>query len=398
MSATLILGDPHLGKGCTIGKPGIGSALNSRIVDQFNILEWTFEQATEFSVANIIITGDCFEDPKPSSTIVALFISWLKKCTDNDINVHIIAGNHDVLRSGQFYTSALDIVSATDMEGVFIYKYMSTLHTPGVSFTLMPFRDKRSFNTDSNTTAINLMKERVPYELSGIDLSQAKVVVGHLAIEGSIPVGDEIDDMTNELFCPISMFKGYDYVWMGHVHKPQIMSKSPFVSHIGSMDISDFSESDHKKMIVVFDPKWRVPFKYLEIPTRPLKQISISVPETIVDTTDFVVKELNKNYKNLAKSIVRLNISLDNPDTLKVDRATIEKSLNALGTFHVCRINEERKVAPIKKNSITDNIDNTVTESTAIKMYADANVDDSIKGDFITLATQIVKECVESRD
>jgi len=397
MSATVILGDVHLGKGLSCGKPGIGSALNSRIVDQFNILEWTLSRAQEVDARNIIITGDCFEDPKPHPMIVALFISWLKKCTDNDLEVHIIAGNHDILRSGQFYMSALDVISAADMDGVYVYKHMSTLHTPGASFTLMPFRDRRSFNVDSNVAALKIMRDKMPYELSGIDLSQAKIVIGHLAIEGSIPVGDEIDDMTNEIFCPVSMFKGYDYVWMGHVHKPQIMSKAPFVAHIGSMDISDFSESDHHKVIAIFDPKNSSPYKYMEIPTRPLNQISVSVPAAVIDTTRYVVKELNEKHPNLSKAIVRLNISLENPDVINIDRPVIEKCLDSLGAFHICRINEERKISPIKKSAATEGIDSTVNESTAIKMYADANVDMSIKDDFIALANQIVKDCSEIR-
>jgi exonuclease SbcD len=393
--STLILGDCHIGKGLSIGRPGIGSSLNSRVADQFNILEWTLERAIEFYASNIILTGDVFDDPKPHPQLISMFISWLKKCTDNDINVHIIAGNHDVLRSGQFYVSALDIISSFDMDGVFIYKYMSTLHTPGASFTLMPFRDRRSFNTDSNAAAIKIMQDKMPYELSGIDLSHAKIVIGHLAIEGSIPVGDEIDDMTNELFCPVSMFKGYDYTWMGHVHKPQTMSKTPFVAHIGSMDLSDFGEADHRKLIVVFNPKNSNPYKYLEIPTRPLNQISVSVPASITDTTSYVIKELNNKRLDLTKSIVRLNVSLDSSDTVNMDRTTIEKCLNDLGAFHICRINEERKITPIKKSAATDGIDSTVNESTAIKMYADANVDEHMKNDFVALASQIVKECAE---
>jgi exonuclease SbcD len=398
MSTTVILGDPHLGRSLSIGKPGLGSALNSRIIDQLNILEWTLSRAIEFDANNIIITGDIFNDPKPHPTIISLFVSWLKKCTDCDIDVHIIAGNHDVLRSGQFYISALDIISAADMEGVYVYKSMSTLITPGASFTLMPFRDRRSFNTDSNAEALKLMQDKMPYELSGIDLSVAKIVVGHLAIEGSIPVGDEIDDVVNELYCPVSMFKGYDFVWMGHVHKPQIMSKSPFIAHIGSMDKSDFSEADHKKTIVIFDPEENIPYKYLEIPTRQLNQISVSVPDHITDTTSYVIKNLKEKQLDLTKSIVRLNVSFDSSDVVSVDRSAIEKCLNDLGTFHISRISEERKVAPIKQNSATEGIDSTVNEATAIKMYADANIDDNMKNDFIALASQIVRECSDLKD
>lgn len=393
MSATILLGDPHLGKGLSIGRSGIGSALNSRIVDQCNILEWVLVQAIEHMAGNIIITGDIFEDPKPHPMIISLFVSWLKKCTDNDIDVHIIAGNHDVLRSGQFYMSALDIVSSADMDGVYVYKHISTLNTSGASFTLLPFRDRRSLNIESNASAVDALASKIPYELAGIDLSNAKIVVGHLAIEGSIPVGDEIDDKLNELYCPISMFKGYDYVWMGHVHKPQIMSKSPFVAHIGSMDISDFSETDHKKVIVVFDPDNSTPYKYLEIPTRPLNQISISVPASVKDTTNYVINEINNKYKNLSKSIVRLNVSFDSTDVINVDRSVVEKTLIDLGAFHISRINEERKVTPIKKSSATESIDSTVNESTAIKMWADSNIDPEIKDEFIALANQVVREC-----
>src|SRR3984957_352722 len=307
MSVSVILGDVHLGKGLSIGKPGIGAALNSRIVDQLNILEWTLDRAMEYMARSIIITGDVFQDSKPHPTIIALFISWLKKCTDNDLSVHIIAGNHDILRSGQFCMSALDIISAADIDGVHVYKQVSTLNTDGASFTLIPFRDRRSCNTDSNAAAVKIIQDIIPYELAGIEISQAKVVIGHLAIEGSIPVGDEIDDMANELFCPVDMFKGYDFTWMGHVHKPQVLSKSPYVSHIGSMDLSDFGETDHTKVIVVFDPKKSEPYKYLEIPSRPLKQISVSVPASNLSTTDYVLGELKTKHKDLSKAIVSLS-------------------------------------------------------------------------------------------
>jgi DNA repair exonuclease SbcCD nuclease subunit len=393
MSVSIILGDPHIGKGLSIGKPGIGSALNSRIVDQLNILEWTLDRAIEYMASNIIITGDVFQDSKPHPTIIALFVSWLKKCTDNGLDVHIIAGNHDILRSGQFYMSALDIISAAEIEGVYVYKHMSTLHTPAASYTFIPYRDRRSFNTDSNAEAMQIIRAAVPYELASIDAANAKVVVGHLSIEGSIPVGDEFDDLANELFCPVEMFKGYDFTWMGHVHKPQILSKAPYVSHIGSMDLSDFGETDHTKLVVVFDPKKSEPFKYLEIPSRPLKQISVAVPPSDVSTTDYVVNELKSKHTDLSKAIVNLNITLGGPELVAVDRSQVEKCLIDLGSFHISRISEEKKVAAIKKNSTTEVISSTVNEFTAIKMYADTNVDAKIRNDFVSLATSIAKEC-----
>jgi DNA repair exonuclease SbcCD nuclease subunit len=394
MSKTLIVGDPHLGKSTiTLGKTAIGSSLNSRLVDQLNILEWILNIAISENISNLVLTGDIFDDRRPSSTIISLFITWLNKVVDNDINISIIMGNHDSIRSGVFQMSALDIIASADIEGVSIIKSITTLHTLGSSFTLIPFSDRRSYDVNSNAEALSLLQGKLPYELAEIDNKNAKLVIGHLAIEGSLPVGDEIDDATNEIFCPIEMFKGYDAAFLGHIHKYQIMSKTPFVSHIGSMDISDYGEQDHKKVIVIFDPNGKDPYRYLEIPTRPLRQVSITVPEDIIDTTSYVIKSIQNDKKSFAKSIVKLNILMENPNTINIDRPAVEKSILDLGAFHISRINEERRVAPIKKSIAIESIDNTVNENTAIKMFADANIDDESKNDFIALANEIVKEC-----
>src|SRR5271166_950179 len=385
MAAVVILGDPHIGKGLSsLGKPGVGSSLGSRLIDQIKILEWTLDRAVEVMASDIIITGDVFQDAKPHPTIITLFISWLKKCADSGFKVHIIMGNHELMRSGQFTMSPLDIVYAADMENIFVYKDISTIHMNGAAFTLMPFRDRRSFNVDLNSEAVKLLQDKLPYELAEIDRNSAKIVVGHLAIEGSLPVGDEISDMSNELFCSFDMFKGYDYVWMGHIHKPQVMQKTPHIAHIGSMDLSDYGETDHKKILVIFDPDAAEPVKHLEIPTRPLNQLSISVPVNITSTTDYILKEIEKSTI-LKNSIMKLNVIMEDQNAPSIDRAEIERSLTSRGAYHITRINEERKVSLLKK-STEEKIDNTVNEHTAIRTYAHANVDEQIRENFISLA------------
>ena len=230
----------------------------------------------------------------------------------------------------------------------------------------------------------------MPYEVAAIEASQYKVLIGHLALAGSLPVGDEIDDLANELLCPLDMFKGYDFTWMGHIHKPQILSTEPYIAHIGSMDISDFGETDHTKVIVVFNPEEEIPFRYLELPTRPLRQISVQVPASITDTTKFVMEAIAD--EKLHRATVRLNVSLDNPSAAPIDRRIIEQKLFSLGAFHISRINEEKKVGLIKKTVDGENIDNTVNEKTAIKMFAEANVDDGKHDEFIGVAVSIVDE------
>lgn len=389
---SLILGDVHLGAQSVSGKPVIGNQLNSRVIDQFKILDWTLNQAIDNGIGSIITTGDVFDVPTPSSSIIVLLIEWLKRCSDSHVSVHILLGNHDLLRSGQHQVSALDIIIASEIENVFVHKTINTVHMNGVSYTMLPFRDRRSFNVNTHDQAISILKSKLPYELAEIDRNNMRVCIGHLALEGSIPALNEIDDTINELFCPVDMFQDYDYTFFGHIHKFQELSKEPFVAHIGSADVSNFGESGQDKYIVIIDPDSSPHHRYVRIPTRQLNQISVSVPENITDATAYVLKELKDNKQDLAKSIVKLNITLDSSDTVNVDHGVIEKYLNDLGTFHVSRISEERKVSAIKVNTELDGIDNTINPTTAIKLYAQENVDENLVDEFIQLAIEIVKE------
>jgi len=389
---SIILGDVHLGKGVAIGKAGIGAVLNSRIVDQINLLDWTLDQAIANSVDNIIITGDIFEDPKPHPSLIAIFIAWLKKCQAYQVNTHIIMGNHDMLRIGAAFTSPLDIISEMDLDGIYIYKHIDTIILDSTAFTFVPFRDRKSFSVTSNAEALNVISESLVYELAGIPPPFKKVLIGHLAIEGSIPVGDEIDDVTNELFCSTDMFNGYDYVWMGHVHKPQIMKKSnPYIAHIGSMDISNFGETDQEKHIIIFDcASGDGKFISKKLPTRSLRKISITIPKDTQDTTNYVIDEIKKNQINLNQAIVKVDIVLEAPELESINKNNLEKFLTQQGVFNVSGISESKKTALIKKDTSSGtSLYVKMDVPNAIKAYADLHIDTNMQKDYIEEALSI---------
>jgi DNA repair exonuclease SbcCD nuclease subunit len=297
-------------------------------------------------------------------------------------------GNHDMLRTGSYYTSPLDIISGCELQNVMVYNEMTTIYLDEVAFTLIPFRDRKSFNTTSNVEAIALLDDQLVYEMASIPLHCTKVVVGHLALEGSIPIGDEIDDLSNELMCPLTMFQGYDYVWMGHVHKPQVLQKRPHIAHIGSMDISNFGETDQDKYIIVFNIEETPHFQRQKLPTRPMKKIVVSVSKDTHDTTQYVIKEINQLQSEISKAIVRLEIHLTSPELLSVDRSVIEKTLYQLGVHSVSAISESKKLIPLKKEG-QQQLEMSVDVIAAVKTYASIMVDKSQQDDFIKLSLDL---------
>jgi DNA repair exonuclease SbcCD nuclease subunit len=387
----IILGDPHIGGGVANGKLAIGAALNSRVVDQINLLDYTLDQAVLRGVETIIITGDVFEEPKPAPSLITLFISWLKRCAANDVYVHIIVGNHDILRTGNFYTSPLDIISECQLDNVSVHKEINTVFMGTTAFTFLPFRDRKSFGVESNAEALILLANNISYEVASIPSIYQKILIGHLAIEGSLPVGDEIDDLTNELFCPLELLRSYDYVWMGHIHKPQTLNHNPHIAHIGSMDISNYGETDQQKYLICYDLE-KKNFERIVLPTRPLYKISISVPKETKDTTRYVLEQIAIQHSSLAKAIVRVEIHLASHDLPPANRVEIEQYLYDLGAFNVSAISESKKLAPIKKDAETGSISPAMDVSAAIRLWAETQLDPENQAKFIETAISIYKE------
>lgn len=399
MSNFLILGDIHIGKGLSIGKPASGSTLNSRLQDQINILNWVVEQALEHDVGNIFVTGDVFEDPRPHPEIITHFVSWLKKCETNNIMVHIIAGNHDIMRSGSYTISALDIIPAVEFEYAKVYKDVKTINFDDISFTLLPYRDRRMYDLPYEEAINALYKEFSP-EINKIPENNKKLVIGHLAFKGSLPVGDEIDDLNNELFCPLEMFIEWDYVWMGHIHKPQrITYDETFLYHIGSMDKSSFdsSETDINKHIVILkkDNKYRP--ENIQIPSRPLLKVSVNIPSD-QDSTDYLLDHLRSFNKDkpLKNAIIKLSIELEGPDIENVNRNRLREFLyQDLEAHHICEIREIRNIAVIKNEDAQVLFDNKMDAKATVTTYFDSGNMSFESDEQKSLAISFAHECVQ---
>src|SRR5690606_8795787 len=157
----IILGDIHIGKSTAIGKPGAGKGLNSRIQDQIDLLDWVLDTAVKNNVNHIFVTGDVYEDPKPHPTFINLFMLWLKRCEKEGVYVDIIGGNHDILRTGSYTTSALDIVPSIEMDYACAYKEVNTINLDGVSVTLVPYRDRRMYEVETTEEALELLKKEM---------------------------------------------------------------------------------------------------------------------------------------------------------------------------------------------------------------------------------------------
>src|SRR5690606_40914678 len=108
------------------------------------------------------------------------------------------------------------IIPVLDLPNINVYKDVKTVNYDGISITIVPFRDRIMYDTltleDAHTALIKEIEEgSKPIE------GNLSVCIGHVAIEGSLYVGDEIDNVSVEIFCPTTDFEKYDFTWMVHI-------------------------------------------------------------------------------------------------------------------------------------------------------------------------------------
>ena len=394
----LVVGDVHLGKGISIGKPGVGAELNSRIIDQMKLLDWVLEQAIDTHSKYLVFTGDIFDNAKPDYRLVVWFIDYLKKCQNAGLIVFIVVGNHDIKRMGPSYVSVLDIITAADIFNVHIYKDIFTYHfDDNAAVTFLPYRDRTGLDFKTNQEALDYVADKVKSELIGYDvLTKNTVLIGHMALEGALFVGDESDNMFNELMCPTSMFDNYKLTIMGHVHKPQVRCDKPHMCHIGSLDLSDFGETEQIKEIYLVDLQDPCSFSKIPVPSRPLKKISIDIPSELeVTTTQYVLDKLIEinDSSPLKDAIVRLELSFDDANADVTKRDLVEKHLAEFGVFNVCNYSESRNtvVVPLSKQQ---DIDNTIDPKAAVLLFAEQEVfeSDEQKEKYVNAANKLIDE------
>jgi DNA repair exonuclease SbcCD nuclease subunit len=383
------VGDVHLDKGTSIGKNYGPGKLNSRNEDKFRLLKWVQSKAIEYNVKNVIFTGDIFESYNVDNVLVQLFFSYLKSYEQYDINVHIILGNHDIKRIGSEYHSVLNLINIVELPKCKVYSEIFTQEVEDGFITFIPFRDRKSLNAETNAAALDKLSELLPSKTSF-----PHICVGHLTLEGSLYVGDEIDDLHNELHCSSEMFSSrFNATFMGHIHKPQIRNESPLVCHVGSLDISDFGEMNHDKIVYIYDSSRENPIK-LDVPTRNLRKLEVIIPEE-VDPTQYLIDVLSneEDKKSFYDSILNLELKFQDPKQ-KIDVKKINQTLEKYSVHNLTGIIESRAksvVSTDKRNSLTS----SVSPKDAFKDWLDSReLTDDRKSKIIQLANDIIDEAM----
>lgn len=278
----LHLADLHLGK--VIQE-------QSLLEDQKYMLNEIIKKLQEENVETILISGDVYDRSIPQTDAIDLldyFLNILIK--DLKKQVFIISGNHDSKERLGFGNKIFEndgLFISSKYEGkikkVELQDEYGKLNIYMLPF-IKPIEVKKYFNDESLSYDETIKKI---IEKEDIDESQRNIILTHQFVTA---IGEQVERTESEVLTlggtdnvDISNYNKFDYVAIGHVHRPQKIGRDT-ARYAGTMLKYSFSEVNHKKTmpIIDFKEKGNIDIKLVELkPLRDMREIKGPIEKLI---------------------------------------------------------------------------------------------------------------------
>lgn len=264
----------------------------SLIEDQEYMLKEIIKIIKNEDIGAVLISGDVYDRSVPPTEAVNLLDNFLKiLIKELKIKVFIISGNHDSKDRLGFGSKIFED------EGLYIEsKYNGNLRKIEIedeygklNIYMLPFikpvEVKQYFEDDlenNYNTAINkiIKKEKINKEERNIILVHQFVTAGTVEPERSESEVLTLGGIEN---VDVSNFDDFDYVAIGHVHRPQKIGRDT-ARYAGTMLKYSFSEINHNKTVPIIDfkEKGNIEINLKELaPIRDMREIKGPIEELL---------------------------------------------------------------------------------------------------------------------
>lgn len=300
----------------------------------------------------LLISGDIFDNVAPTALTQKLFVDSIlslhEACKDTDIV--ITAGNHDSgprLEASKrlWHKFGVHIYGCCQRNenGTFnpaqyvqkIKEYGFVIAAPYFHSSNYPATESGMNREQRKQTFYQALLDEVYHQN---DKKLPVIMMAHLAINGSDIQGHDdrlIGDMDQE---PLSnLGYGYDYLALGHIHKPQTISNGTAIARYSGSPIPlSFSEDYEHSVSYIEIPEHETAPIIQAIPIHPLRKV-----KTISGT--------GHDLESALKALSQLDTSDNSYIRLLLDQegiipADAEHRANALTKDKSCRFCEIRKV------------------------------------------------------
>ena len=247
----------------------------SRQTEHEMFLSWLKDTIIEEDIEVLLVAGDIFDVANPSSLALKTYYNFLTSLqTTNCKKIIITGGNHDGISTLDAPKELLEVLNISVISGEkdsmddkenLIIKLKDSENNLSAIVCAVPFlRDsvvRKSLSNQSSTDVESQLKDGIAtYYKDTLDMAISisdevpLIAMGHLTVMGSASSDSEQDIYIGKLqSLNSSIFDGYDYVALGHLHKSQRVASSDFIRYSGSPICLSFSEISSDKKVLIID-------------------------------------------------------------------------------------------------------------------------------------------------
>ena len=264
----------------------------SLLVDQKYFLENTIKYMKNHDISHLIIAGDIYDISSPSGEAINLFSDFLGMLKESGIKAFIISGNHD---SNDRLGYASNLIKDSNIYiNTSIKSGINPISADGINYYLLPYANLSEINSIYDKE-FKTYEDALKYIISLIKLDKSKVniCVSHnlvLSSSNSILFGGSEEPIIGTIQnISSSVFKDFNYVALGHIHKPQKVATNIYYS--GSPLTYHIDEAKYEKTYTIID----VEGSNISVKTDKIKPYREVIE--ITDTFDNIINNYNE-YKN----------------------------------------------------------------------------------------------------
>ena len=255
----------------------------NRLEEQEQVLREIYQVAVDNAVDAVLIAGDIYESVSPSADAQRLVVRTLMNLAKKDIEVVLIAGNHDHAATFEAYKPLMDA------SGIHVYGHARPVDRGGVHrFTakstgeecvvaILPFLSQRyavrAAEIIANSPSENvgrydqMVRDVLANLTSAFGPDTVNVVMAHLTCTGgTFGGGERAAQSIMEYHVPAAIFPVEShYVALGHLHRRQQIPAGCPVHYSGAPFPVDFGEQDNTNVVVLVEVTPSTPAKVSDI-------------------------------------------------------------------------------------------------------------------------------------
>ena len=247
----------------------------SMIEDQEYILNQIVQIAADEKVDAVFIAGDIYDKTFPPVEAVTLLDQFLWALAEKEISVWIISGNHDSAERLSFGSRLMEkneIHIAPVYNGELHTVTMEDEYGP-IDISLLPFIKPAQVKRFFPGEEIHTYTDALQTALQGdAPRNRRRILITHQFVTGASrceseePVVGGLDNVD------ASVFNGFDYVALGHIHSPQNVGRET-LRYCGTPLKYSFSEVHQEKSVTIVTMKEKGCISLKTIPLRPLRDL-----------------------------------------------------------------------------------------------------------------------------